>query len=63
MAVPQINVSISGYGPNLLRDSHVGTPARRAQEILILPQLDGPVSIPVRGPTGGRESEDTRFMG
>ena len=44
-----------------MRDSHVGTPAMRAQEISILPQLDGPISIPVRGPTGGRVSEDTRF--
>ena len=63
VAIPQINLSISGYGPNSLRDSHVGTPAMKAQQISILPQLDGPVSIPVRGPTGGRVSEDTRFMG
>ena len=57
VAIPQINLSISGYGP----DSHVGTPAMRTQEIPILPQLDGPVSIPVRGLTGGRVSDDTRF--
>ena len=63
VAIPQINLSISGYGPNLLRDSHVGTPAMRAQEISISPQLDGPVSIPVRGPTGGGVLEDTRFAG
>ena len=63
VAIPQINLSILGYGPDSLRDSHVGTPARRAQEISILPQLDGPVSIPVRGPTGGRVLEDTRFVG
>ena len=63
VAIPQINLSILGYGPNSLRDSHVGTPAMRAQEISILPQLDGPVSIPVRGPTGGRVSEDTRSAG
>ena len=62
VAIPQINLSISEYGPNSLRDSHVGTPAMRAQEISILPQLDGSISIPVRGPTGGRVSEDTRFM-
>ena len=53
VAIPQINVSISGYGPNSMRDSHVGTPAMRAQEISILPQLDGPVSILTRDPTGG----------
>ena len=63
VAIPQINLSIWGYGPNSLRDSHVGTPAMRAQEISILPQLDGPVSIPMRVPTGGRVSEDTRLMG
>ena len=63
MAIPQINLSISGYGPDSLRDSHVGTPATRAQEISILPQLDGPVSIPMKDPTGGRVLEDTRFAG
>ena len=61
MVIPQINLSISGYGPDSLRDSHVGTPAMRAQETSILPQLDGPTSIQTRGPTGGRVSEDTRF--
>ena len=63
VAIPQINLSILGYGPNSLRDSHVGTPAMRAQEISILPQLDEPTSIPARGPTGGRVLEDTRFVG
>ena len=61
MPIPQINLSILGYRPNSLRDSHVGTSAMGALEISILPQLDGPVSIPVRGPTGGRVLEDTRF--
>ena len=63
VAIPQINLSLLGYGPDSLRDSHVGTPATRAQEISILPQLDGPVSFPVRGPTGGRVLEDTRSTG
>ena len=63
MAIPQINLSILGYGPNSLRNSYVGTPAMGAQEISILPQLDGPVSILVRGPTGGRVSENTRLAG
>ena len=40
-AVPQINLSILGYGPDSLRDSHVGPSAMGAQEISILPQLDG----------------------
>ena len=63
VTIPQINLSISGYGPDSLRDSNVGTPATRAQEISILPQLDGEVSIPARGPTGRRVLEDTRFVG
>ena len=62
VAIHEINLSILGYGPNSLRDSHVGTPAMGAQEISILPQLDGPISISARGPTGGRVSEDTRFV-
>ena len=61
VAIPQINLSVMGYGPNSLRDAHVGTSAMGTQEISILSQLDGPVSIPVRGPTGGRVSEGTRF--
>ena len=60
VAIPQINLSILGYGPNSLRDSHVETPAARAQE---LSQLDGPISILVRDPTGRRVLEDTRIMG
>ena len=62
VAIPQINLSILGYGPDSLRDYHVGPSAVRAQEISILPHLDGPVSIPVRGSTGGRVSEGTRLM-
>ena len=63
VAVPQINLFISGYGPDSLRDSHVGTPAMRTQEISILPQLDGPVSLLTRDPIGRRVPEDTRFAG
>ena len=33
VALPQINLSIMGYGPNSLRDSQVGTSDMRAQEI------------------------------
>ena len=32
VAIPQINFSILGYGPNSLRDSHVGTPAMRPKK-------------------------------
>ena len=45
LALPQINLSISGYEPDSLRHSHIRSPAMRAQEILIIPQLDGPVSL------------------
>ena len=63
VAIPQINLSILGYGHNSLRGSHVGTPVMGAQEISVLPQLDGPVSVLVRGPTGGRVLENTQFTG
>ena len=61
LALPQINLSISGYGPNLLRDSQLGSSDMRAQEISILPQVDGPVSAPAREYNRGRVSENTRI--
>ena len=63
LAIPQINLSILGYEPNSLRDSHIRSPATRAQEISIIPQLDGPVSLPTRDPIGRRVQEDSRFAG
>ena len=36
MALPQIQLSILGYGPNSLRDSQAGTSDMRAHEISIL---------------------------
>ena len=30
LAIPQINLSILGYEPNSLRDSHIRSPAMRA---------------------------------
>ena len=62
VALHQINLSILGYGPNSLRDSQVGTSDMRAQEISILPQVDGPVSVPTRDYARGRISDNTRFM-
>ena len=41
----------------------MGTPVARDQQISILPQLDGPVSVPVRDPIRGRVLENTRFVG
>ena len=63
LAIPQINLSILGYEPNSLRDSHIRSPAMRAQEISIIPQLDGPVSLPTRNPIGRRAQEDSRLVG
>ena len=47
IALPQINLSISGYGPNSLQDSQFGSLDVRAQEVSVLPQVDGPASIPM----------------
>ena len=63
LAIPQINLSIMGYEPDSLRDSHIRSPAMRAQEISIMPQLDGPVSLPTRDPIGRRVQEDSRLEG
>ena len=61
IALPQINLSISGYGLNLLIDSQLGSSDVRAQEISILPQVDGPVSAPIREHTRGRISENMEW--
>ena len=62
VALPQINLSISWYGPNSLRESQVGTSDMMTQEILILPQVDGPVSVPTRDYARGRVLDNTRFV-
>ena len=62
VVLPQINLSISGDGPNSLRDSQVGTSDMRAQEILILLQVDGPVLVPARDYDRGRVSYNTRLV-
>ena len=54
LAIPQINLSILGYEPDSLRTSHIRSPFKWAQEILIMPQLDGPTSLPMRDPVGRR---------
>ena len=55
--MPYINLSISGYDPESLRDSHTRTHNTGIQESI--PQLDGPVSIPSR--TRRRLLENTKF--
>ena len=46
--MPHINLSILGYEPESLRGSHIRTQDTRIQENSMIPQLDGPVSIPTR---------------
>ena len=57
--MPHINLSILGYDPESLRSSHVRTQDTGIQEDATIPQLDGPVSIPVRG--RGRLAENIRI--
>ena len=62
IALPQINLSISGYGPNSLPDSQFGSLDVRAQKVSVLPQVDGPASIPMGRDVRGRALESTRMM-
>ena len=62
IALPQINLSISGYGPNSLRDSQLGSSDVRAQAVSVLLQVDGLVSAPMRGNVRGRISESALIM-
>ena len=48
VSMPHINLSISGYGPESLRGSHIRTQDTGIQENSMIPQLDGPISIPTR---------------
>ena len=61
LAIPQVNLSILGYEPDSLRNSHMRSPSMRAQEISIMPQLDGPASLPMGDPIGRRIQEDSRL--
>ena len=60
LQIPQINLSISGYEPDSLRDSHIRFLSMWAQEILIMLQLDEPTPLPIRDPFGRRIQEDPR---
>ena len=61
--IPHVNLSISGYEPELLR-TLVGTrsPSMRTQEISAVPQLDGPRSLPRREPDTGQMNEVPRLV-
>ena len=61
LTIPQVNLSISGYEPHSLRNSYIRSPSMWAQESLILPQLDGLASLPIRDPIGRRMQEDPRL--
>ena len=52
--IPHVNLSISGYEPDSLRTSGIRLPPVRAQDVSMLPQLDGPGSLPIRDHTRGR---------
>ena len=49
--IPHINLSIPGCEPDSLRTSSMRSPSMRAQEVSAIPQVDGPVSLPMRNPT------------
>ena len=60
LTMPHVNLSISGYEPDSLRISHMRSPSMQAQEISIMPQLDGLGSLPMRDPIGRRTHEISR---
>ena len=46
--IPHVNLSISGYEPDLMRASRLGSSSMRTQEVSVIPQLDGPGSTHMR---------------
>ena len=58
--IPQVNLSISGCQLDSLRTSHMRSLFMWAQEISVMPQLDGPGSLPVRDPIGRRTHDISR---
>ena len=61
--LPHVKLSITGYEPNSLR-TLVGTrsPSMRTHEISVIPQLDGPRSLPRREPDRGQMNEIPRLV-
>ena len=45
---PHVNLSILGYEPDSLRTTDIRSPPVRAQEVSVIPQLDGPGTLPIR---------------
>ena len=60
LMIALVNLSILGYEPDLLRTSHMRSPSMRAQEISIMPHLDGLGSLPMRDLL---EEENRKFPG
>ena len=54
ITIPHVNLSASGYEPDSLRSSGMRSPPVQTQEISIVPQWDGPRSLPTRNPTQER---------
>ena len=54
IAIPHISLSASGYEPDSLRTLGIRSPPVRTQEISMIPQLDGPRSLPTRDPVRER---------
>ena len=54
ITIPHVNLSILGYEPDSLGTAGIRSPPVRAQEVSVIPQLDGPGSLPIRDHTTGR---------
>ena len=50
VTIPHVNLSISHYEPDSLRTSGMRSLSMWAQEVSAIPQVDGPVSLPMRDP-------------
>ena len=53
-ALTHVSLSISGCEHDQLRTSGIRSPPVRAQCVSVIPQLDGPGSLPIRDHTRGR---------
>ena len=52
--IPHVSLLASGYEPESLRSSGMTSPPVRTQETSMVPQLDGPGSVPSRNPAQER---------
>ena len=52
--IPHVSLSISDYESDSLQISGIRSPPVRAWEVSMIPQLDGPGSLPIRDHTRGR---------